>query len=89
MMKKALVALAALGLAASCDAESDSTDVGAEVEALKAGPTNRIAALVEQENYVSDQPGVAEATDPELVNAWGLAFNPAGPAWVSSNGKGL
>ena len=88
-MNKVLLWLVAVGLTASCGAEPDLTDVATEVEALKAGPTNRIAALVEQENYVSDQPGVAEATDPELVNAWGLAFNPAGPAWVSSNGKGL
>ena len=89
MMKNTVVSLVAIGLAASCSAESDPTDVATEVGALKAGPTNRIAALVTQENYVSDQPGVAEATDPELVNAWGLAFNPAGPAWVSSNGRGL
>jgi uncharacterized protein (TIGR03118 family) len=88
-MKRVLLVLFAGGLAASCGVEPDSTDVATEVGTLKAGPTNRIAALVEQENYVSDQPGVAEATDPELINAWGLAFNPAGPAWVSSNGEGL
>jgi len=28
-------------------------------------------------------------TDPELVNAWGLAFNPIGAAWVSSTERGL
>src|SRR5262245_33752730 len=88
-MKKQLLSLLAVGVTASCGAEPDPTNVVAEVEALRAGPTNRIAALVEQENYVSDQPGVAEATNPELINAWGLAFNPAGPAWVSSNGAGL
>jgi hypothetical protein len=40
-------------------------------------------------NLVSDQPGKAKMTDPNLVNAWGLAFNPAGgPFWVSSAEKG-
>jgi uncharacterized protein (TIGR03118 family) len=35
---------------------------------------------------VSDQPGVAQVTDPNLVNAWGIALNPNGGAfWVSDN----
>jgi uncharacterized protein (TIGR03118 family) len=39
---------------------------------------------------VSDQPDAgATTTDPNLVNAWGLAFNPAGPIWVADNGTGL
>jgi uncharacterized protein (TIGR03118 family) len=44
---------------------------------------------VTQENIVADQAGMARTTDPHLLNAWGLAFNPtAGFAWVSSNGNG-
>jgi uncharacterized protein (TIGR03118 family) len=39
-----------------------------------------------QRNLVSDQPGHAELTDPNLVNAWGLAFGPSTPAWVADNG---
>jgi uncharacterized protein (TIGR03118 family) len=39
-----------------------------------------------QRNLVADTPGVAEQTDPNLVNAWGLAFGPATPAWVADNG---
>jgi uncharacterized protein (TIGR03118 family) len=35
---------------------------------------------------VSDQPGRAQLTDPNLVNAWGLAFSPTSPLWVSDNG---
>jgi uncharacterized protein (TIGR03118 family) len=41
-----------------------------------------------QRNLVSDQAGKAEMTDPNLVNAWGLAFGPATPAWVADNGTG-
>ena len=35
---------------------------------------------------VSDQPGVAPVTDPDLVNAWGLSSGPTTPWWVSDNG---
>jgi uncharacterized protein (TIGR03118 family) len=34
---------------------------------------------------VSDQPGVAPVTDPNLVNAWGLAASAASPWWVADN----
>jgi len=39
-----------------------------------------------QENLVSDQPGVATLTDPNLVNAWGMSHGPNTPLWVSDNG---
>ena len=39
-----------------------------------------------QENLVSDQPGVATLTDPNLVNAWGMSRGPNTPVWVSDNG---
>ena len=35
---------------------------------------------------VADQPGHAATTDPNLVNAWGLAAGPTTPLWVSNNG---
>jgi uncharacterized protein (TIGR03118 family) len=41
---------------------------------------------VHQRNLVSDQPGHAVLTDPNLVNAWGLAFGPSTPGWVADNG---
>jgi uncharacterized protein (TIGR03118 family) len=37
-------------------------------------------------NLVSDVPGVALATDPHLVNPWGVSFNGTSPLWVSDNG---
>jgi uncharacterized protein (TIGR03118 family) len=42
-----------------------------------------------QTNLVSDQPGVALVTDPNLVNAWGLSASPTSPIWVSDNGTEL
>src|SRR5438876_3706015 len=38
---------------------------------------------------VSDQPGLAPVTDPDLVNAWGLVSGPTSPWWVNDNGTGL
>src|SRR5919112_3337680 len=35
---------------------------------------------------VSDQPGMAPVTDPNLVNPWGIAFGPDTPLWVANNG---
>ena len=42
-----------------------------------------------QRNLVADRAGFAENTDPNLVNAWGIAFNPFGLVWVNDNGTGL
>jgi uncharacterized protein (TIGR03118 family) len=39
-----------------------------------------------QTNLVSDLPGLAQLTDPDLVNPWGLAAGPTTPAWVANNG---
>ena len=39
-----------------------------------------------QRNLVADEPGHAAATDPNLVNAWGLSFGPSTPAWIADNG---
>src|SRR6266704_2429753 len=41
-----------------------------------------------QTNLVSDLPGMAQLTDPDLVNPWGMAAGPATPAWVADNGTG-
>ena len=41
-------------------------------------------------NLVSDQSGVAENTDPNLINPWGLSqASASSPLWVSDNGTGL
>lgn len=42
-----------------------------------------------QTNLVADLPSVAAAQDPNLVNAWGIAFAPGGPFWISDNHTGL
>ena len=80
----ALLAMTAVGCGSS---GSDGADTSASGEAVTADHA-RIVQKVTQTNLVSDQPGVAATTDPNAVNVWGIAFNPAGPAWVSNNGTG-
>jgi uncharacterized protein (TIGR03118 family) len=42
-----------------------------------------------QINLISDIPGKAQMTDPNLVNPWGLAAGPTTPLWVADNGPGV
>jgi uncharacterized protein (TIGR03118 family) len=49
-------------------------------------PAGAAAGGYVQENLVSDQPGVAQLMDPELVNAWGMSRSATSPVWVSDNG---
>jgi uncharacterized protein (TIGR03118 family) len=40
-------------------------------------------------NLVADVAGVANHTDPNLVNGWGVAFNPNAVVWVADNHTGV
>ncbi len=42
-----------------------------------------------QHNLIADTPGVADLTDPNLVNPWGIALTATSPFWISDNGTGL
>jgi uncharacterized protein (TIGR03118 family) len=42
-----------------------------------------------QHNLVADQPGIADFTDPNLVNPWGLYTSGSSPFWVNDAGTGL
>jgi uncharacterized protein (TIGR03118 family) len=59
---------------------------GCQIELLEARCVLSTSYLVH--DLVSDQQGVAPITDPNLVNAWGIAVGPQA-MWVSSNGKDL
>src|SRR6266542_5062656 len=41
-----------------------------------------------QHNLISDVDGVADHTDSNVVNAWGLDAGPTTPWWISDNGTG-
>ncbi len=48
-----------------------------------------LASTFTQTNLVSDVPGVATTTDPNLKNPWGVAFVPGvSPLWVSNQASG-
>ena len=44
---------------------------------------------VVQTNLVSDLPGAAGVTDPNLVNPWGISESAGSPFWISDNNSGL
>ena len=54
--------------------------------AAQADPAHHERTAYQQTNLVSDVPGLATLTDPNLVNAWGLSAGPATPIWVADNG---
>src|SRR5207253_8981455 len=42
-----------------------------------------------QTNLVSDIPGLAQTTDPNLKNPWGISFSATSPFWVGDAGSNL
>jgi uncharacterized protein (TIGR03118 family) len=57
--------------------------------ALAFTPTLLHADSFTQTNLVSDVPGMAANTDPNLKNPWGVAFSATSPFWTSDQGTGL
>jgi len=83
-MKTSIVyTMAALSvISAACS----NDDNGSMVSTTPAGSESE--RLVRTTPIVSDEAG-AMTTDKTLINAWGLAFNPAGIAWISSTEAGV
>jgi len=54
----------------------------ASVNAI-AGPMGYV-----QTNLTSNIPGLANFTDPNLKNPWGISFGPSTPFWTANNGTG-
>jgi uncharacterized protein (TIGR03118 family) len=48
-----------------------------------------LSANVLQTNLVSDQPGIAQVQDPNLVNPWGISESSTSPFWISDNSAGV
>ncbi len=76
MMRSKWIALAGAALAVAL--ATAGTAAGASQH--RGGGTYTVTPLV------SDQPGVAPVTDPNLVNAWGVSEGPTTPWWVANNG---
>jgi uncharacterized protein (TIGR03118 family) len=58
---------------------------GSPMMSSSSGPGFADAILVSSFN-ASGNPYSSSNVDPHLVNAWGIAFNPAGFVWVANNG---
>ena len=56
------------------------------VGALWAGTLHAQVADFVQVNLVSDIPGLAKITEPELVNPWGVSHSSTSPFWTSNQG---
>jgi uncharacterized protein (TIGR03118 family) len=48
-----------------------------------------LADTLAQTNLVSDIPGMAANTDPNLKDPWGVSFSPTSPIWVSDRATGV
>ncbi|TMD48001.1 MAG: TIGR03118 family protein [Chloroflexi bacterium] len=79
-MSKAIGTLAAL------------TTMGAALASLQpaqAANNGQAGRSFKQTNLVSDIPGLAKVTDPNLKNPWGTSTAPGLPIWVSDNNAGV
>ena len=56
------------------------------VAALSFGAWRAQAGPYVQTNLVSDIPGLAQLTEPELVNPWGVSHTGTSPIWTSNQG---
>src|SRR5260370_7943602 len=56
------------------------------VGALWAGTLHARVADFVQVNLVSDIPGLATITEPDLVNPWGVSHSTTSPFWTSNQG---
>jgi uncharacterized protein (TIGR03118 family) len=77
----ATAALAVCGLLASLSTLTGCGGGNGNTPQTPAGST-----IFQMTKLVSDLPGVASVTDPNLVNPWGIAFSPTSPFWIADNG---
>jgi uncharacterized protein (TIGR03118 family) len=77
----------------SCHRESSSVSIKVLVFTFMIAMSASYAsaqAIYVRTNLVSDIAGVANFTDPNLVNAWGIvAADGTGPFWIADNGTGV
>jgi len=56
---------------------------------VSSAPAQAFGNRFDWENLQSDIAGVAEFTDTNLVNSWGMALSPSGTIFVNDNGTGV
>jgi len=79
-----------VGLAALAALSASLAFSGVAGPAAAGGGAGGIATRsYDQANLVSDIPGLAANTDPNLKNPWGTSVGPGSPIWVSDNHAGV
>jgi uncharacterized protein (TIGR03118 family) len=78
-----LAASACAALLASCGGGGSNSSMAGSTG------TSYVATSVVSDVNTSGNPYNASNVDAKLVNAWGIAFNPAGFAWVADNGTSM
>ncbi|MFC4033203.1 TIGR03118 family protein [Streptomyces polygonati] len=80
--------ISAVALTAAVTASAVALVAAGPADASSGRPDHHSAPVhgVTRTDLVSDQPGKAQLTDPDLVNAWGLSRGPNTPLWVSNAG---
>ena len=63
--------------------------MGATLVLLAAPALPQTTNIYLQHNLVADQAGMADYTDPGMVNPWGIAISGTSPFWLSDAGSGL
>ena len=63
--------------------------VAASILLSALAPRAHAASQYVQHNLVSDVPGIADQTDPNLVNPWGISMSSPSPFWISNNHAGI
>ena len=86
-----LLVLMIAALAAVTRRTTSAVNKGSERETIShslAAAQSTTTTTFTQTNLVSDVPGMARITDPNLVNPWGLALGTNSGLWVADNGAG-
>jgi uncharacterized protein (TIGR03118 family) len=74
------------GAVATAGAGLRTSAASSDLRGWQSARHDRDDSAFTQVDIVSDVPGAARLTDPNLVNAWGLSQGPTTPLWVSDNG---
>src|SRR5437870_334837 len=85
----ALLSLSLLGGACGSPTVQSLRSAGGKADGTGTARKVKIAQTLVRTNLVSDQADGSTKVDSNLVNPWGIAFNPAGPAWISNAGTGV
>jgi uncharacterized protein (TIGR03118 family) len=76
-------------LTETCNKKLAALAICMAAASLPAGISAAAPSFYTQHNLVSDGFIPADHTDPQLVNAWGIAFNPTGVWWVNAAESGI